>query len=158
MPYSANSGTVVSDAITTASAPAIAATGARLRAPPASVAQNINVSCRAISRRNLANGAGNACARRALAAGVGKFAQKRLMVFRARTKRLPGREIGIVITGLSPDGSGNIAVPAAILSQLGSNDANIFLSVGGLAAGSAFTGSVLAREPDMQPEGVFVMA
>src|SRR5580658_7971404 len=39
-PYSANSGAVTPDASTIARDPASAATGARLRAPPASVAQN----------------------------------------------------------------------------------------------------------------------
>jgi len=61
--------------------------------------------------------------------------------------------IQIVVT---PDGNGNVAVPQAILSQLGTHDGGIILIVTGLQPGSALTGTVSVRDGTLLPEGVYV--
>jgi Ca2+-binding RTX toxin-like protein len=72
---------------------------------------------------------------------------------------VPGASVqswGVVITGLTPDANGVIAVPQPILEALGGNDADVVLQVDGLTPGSTVTGSVSVREGIALHEGVFV--
>ena len=62
----------------------------------------------------------------------------------------------IQIVNPAADGEGVYHVPAAILNQLGEGDANAFLVLGGLTAGSAISGTLDVREAIAIPEGVFV--
>jgi Ca2+-binding RTX toxin-like protein len=63
---------------------------------------------------------------------------------------------GQIQVSVTPDANGNIAVPQSILSQIGTNDASIFLFVGGLQPGTAVNATLAARDAISQPEGVFV--
>ena len=62
----------------------------------------------------------------------------------------------IVIFGLQPNAGGVIAVPAAILNQLGDNDVSIVLFAQGLAIGSTLTGTISYHPPVAAAEGVFI--
>lgn len=61
----------------------------------------------------------------------------------------------IAISGpIAPDVNGNIVVPAAILSALGTNDAGIALVVADAAKGSNFSGTVTYRTPTLLDIGL----
>jgi hypothetical protein len=57
---------------------------------------------------------------------------------------------------VTPDASGNIAVPKAILDYIGVHDASIYLVVRGLEVGSTLSGTVSVHDPIPAPEGVYV--
>lgn len=62
----------------------------------------------------------------------------------------------IQIPALTPDANGEYRIPSALLTQLGTMDAQVFLIVGGLTAGSTLTGTIGARPGTPVAEGVFV--
>ncbi|WP_157573347.1 VCBS repeat-containing protein [Novosphingobium sp. AAP83] len=62
----------------------------------------------------------------------------------------------IQIPALTPDANGEYRIPAALLTQLGTTDAQVFLIVGGLTVGSTLTGTIGARPGNPVAEGVFV--
>jgi len=63
---------------------------------------------------------------------------------------------GIQISGVVPDGNGDIVVPQSILDQLGVHDASISLIALGVEPGTSLTGTVSYREGEALLEGVFV--
>lgn len=67
--------------------------------------------------------------------------------------RLPNGTIAI--SNLTRDANGDYVVPDAILSQVGDNDFQALLIVGGLVAGSTLTATASVREGEAAPEGVF---
>lgn len=72
----------------------------------------------------------------------------------AGAARLPNGAISI--GNLTADVNGVYRVPAALLAQLGTNDAQVVLFVNGLVGGSTLSGTALVREAIEMPEGVFV--
>lgn len=72
----------------------------------------------------------------------------------AGATRLPSGSIQI--TGLTPDANGDYNIPTALLTQLGTNDAQAVLIVTGLTVGSTLTGTVSTRPAIAVAEGMFV--
>ncbi len=64
---------------------------------------------------------------------------------------------GLVQIIVQPDANGDIDVPPALLSQLGTADAAITLYAFGLAAGSSFSATATVRAGADAQEGVFVL-
>ncbi|NLR73525.1 hypothetical protein HGI47_22000, partial [Novosphingobium sp. ERN07] len=73
---------------------------------------------------------------------------------------IPGASIlpsgTIQIVGLTADANGNYRVPDALLTQLGTTDAQAILIVGGLTAGSTLNGTIGTRPAIPVPAGLFV--
>jgi len=64
--------------------------------------------------------------------------------------------LGYVQMSVTPDASGNIAVPPSLLAQLGDDIAQIRLVIVGLEPGSTLSGSIMVRDAVDNPDGLYV--
>ncbi|MFC3173282.1 beta strand repeat-containing protein [Novosphingobium bradum] len=85
---------------------------------------------------------------------MGLFAPSQAVVHDGFTYTLTANGLIQVTGAFAPDGGGNIAVPAWLLTTLNYRDAGIALSIGNLAQSSSWSGDVTVRAPTVVTESI----